>query len=63
MAMTNFFSRRKTNLPNLCQDEIIIFYKMLLKMQKKHPKLNVNKIMKKLYPNFKWDSIDHKILL
>lgn len=32
-------------------------------MQKKHPKLNVNKIMKKLYPNFKWDSIDQKILL
>lgn len=59
MAMTSFFSRRKIDLPSVCQDEIIRFYKMLLKMKKKHPKLNVNKIMKNLYPNFKFDSIEH----
>lgn len=57
--MTSFFSRRKIDLPSVCQDEIIRFYKMLLKMKKKHPKLNVNKIMKNLYPNFKFDSIEH----
>ncbi len=58
MAMTSFFSRRKTNLPNICQDEIILFHKMLLKMKKRHPNLNVKKIMFKLYPNYNIEKIE-----
>lgn len=57
MAMTCFFSRRKTNLPKICQDDIILFHKMLLKMKKRHPNLNVGQIMRKLYPDFKFDTI------
>ncbi len=53
MTLKHFFSKRKTELPKECQDEILLFYKMLLKMRKRHPKLNVDKIMKKLYPEFK----------
>jgi hypothetical protein len=53
MTLALFFSKRKTELPKAGQDEILFFYKMLLKMRKRHPKLNVDKIMKKLYPEFK----------
>lgn len=53
MTLAQFFLKKKTELPKECQGEILLFYKMLLKMRKRHPKLNVDKIMKKLYPEFK----------
>lgn len=55
--MTNFFSKHKTDLPKVRQEEIVLFYKMLLKMKNHRPNLNVNRIMSKLYPNFKLDKI------
>lgn len=54
MIRTRFFSK-KTELPKVGYDEIIHFYKMLLKIKKRHPNFNIEKIMKKLYPNFKLD--------
>lgn len=54
MIRTRFFSK-KTELPKVGYNEIIHFYKMLLKIKKRHPNFNIEKIMKKLYPNFKLD--------
>lgn len=60
MTLKHFFSKRKTELPKECQDEILFFYTMLLKMRKRRPKLNVDKIMKKLYPEFKLVENDYQ---
>lgn len=55
MTITRFFLKKKTELPKVSQEEIIRFYLMLLKMKNHRPNLNVIRIMKKLYPNFKLD--------
>ena len=47
-----FFGKRKLEKPNFSHDEVVQFHKMLLKMKKRRPNLNVKKIMVKLYPNF-----------
>jgi hypothetical protein len=55
MTIVSFFSKCKTDMPGVSPEEIILFYEMLLRMKKHHPNLNVNRIMTKLYPNFKLD--------
>lgn len=51
MAAFNFF-KKKSELKHVPENEIRIFYQMLLKMQKHHPELNAKKIIKKLYPYY-----------
>ena len=46
------FFNRKSNLTIVPESEILVFYQMLLKMKKRHPKLNAKKIIKKLYPYY-----------
>lgn len=58
MVSLRFFFKKKTDTPRVCNEEVVLFYKMLLKMRKRHPNLNVKKIMRKLYPNFNIEKID-----
>ncbi len=58
MASIRFFIKKKTDLPRYSNEEVVLFYKMLLKMKKRRPNLNVIKIMYKLYPNFNIERID-----
>lgn len=51
MAAFNFF-KKKSVLKYVPENEIRVFYQMLLKMKKRHPKLNAKKIIKKLYPYY-----------
>ncbi len=58
MASIRFFIKKKTDLPRPSNEEVVLFYKMLLKMRKRHPNLNVKKIMNRLYPYFNIEKID-----
>ncbi len=49
---SSFFQTRPKNISKPCGDEIIRFYRMLIKMKKNRPNLNVNRIMFRLYPDF-----------
>lgn len=53
MAIMSFFSKRRNDDTQDCREEMLKFYFMLLKMKKQHSHLNIDKIMKKLYPDFK----------
>lgn len=55
MTLAQFFLNKKTELPKVSQEEIMRFYLMLIQMKNHRPNLNVIRIMKKLYPNFKLD--------
>jgi hypothetical protein len=55
MIIGSFLSKCKKDIPKVNQEDIIPFYKMLLRMKKRHPNLNVNRIMTRLYSNFKLD--------
>ena len=57
MTRTGFFSKGKRDLPKAHQEEMVLFYKMLLKMKKHHPTLNVNRVMLRLYSNFKIEEL------
>lgn len=46
------FFRRKSNLPIVPESEILVFYTMIKKMKKRHPHINPEKIVKKLYPYY-----------
>ena len=50
----DFSLRTETNfdVSNFSHQEIVHFYRTLLKMKKRRPDLNVKRIMLKLYPNF-----------
>lgn len=48
-----FFSRQQLGFSKAYQEEASHFYMMLLKMKKKHTDLNINRIMVRLYPDFK----------
>ena len=56
MTLAQFFLNKKTELPKVSQEEIMRFYLMLIQMKNHRPNLNVIRIMKKLYPNFKLDN-------
>ena len=51
MKPCKLFSK-KSNLPIVPESEILVFYTMIKKMKKRHPHLNPEKIVKKLYPYY-----------
>lgn len=58
-----FHNKCKLEKSKFSQEDVIKFHRMLLKMKKRRPNLNVKRIMGKLYPNFRIeDSIQKNIL-
>lgn len=47
--MVSKFFKIKSNLPIVPESEILVFYTMIQKMKKRHPHINSEKIVKKLY--------------
>lgn len=57
MKLVRFFSRNSSDLPKGRQEEIVRFYKMLIKMQRNRPNLNIDKIIRKLYPDLEIEKL------
>ncbi len=53
MNRFSFSESYSNKVSKVSKEDIFCFHQMLLKMKKKRPNLNVNRIMLRLYPNFK----------
>ena len=57
MKLVRYFSRKSSDLPKVRQEEIVRFYKMLIKMKRNRPNLNIDKIIRKLYPDLEIEKL------
>lgn len=57
-----FQSNKNIEQSNFSKEDSIQFYNMLLKMKKKHPNLNIKRIMTKLYPELRIEKLIKDIL-
>jgi hypothetical protein len=57
MKLVQIFSRNSSDLSIGRQEEIVRFYKMLIKMKRNRPNLNIDKIFRKLYPDLEIEKL------